>query len=293
MDRYQKSLIDLVRAALDEDIGKGDLTSQACLDPDPSEARIVAKSDGILSGMEPALAVYEIVDSANVVDFLKKDGDRFQSGDTIAEIRGFNQTILSSERIALNFLGHLSGIATLTGEFVEQLKGTGAQIFDTRKTTPGWRYLEKKAVTHGGGVNHRFGLYDMILIKDNHITCAGSIAKAVALIREFLSTPDFRLQFETDADQIEIEVEVTTEKQLAEAIEAGVDRLLLDNQSLESLAHLVAVARKLNPDVKLEASGNVTLYNAARIAATGVDFVSVGALTHSAPASDFSLQILD
>lgn len=291
MDAYQKSLTALVKAALAEDIGKGDLTSLACLEPNPVEGRIVAKSGGILSGVEPALTVFEIVDSANEVDFLKNDGDSFRVGDIIAKFAGFNQTVLASERVALNFLAHLSGIASLTSAFVTQLKGTNARILDTRKTTPGWRYLEKRAVTHGGGSNHRFGLYDMILIKDNHIACAGSVSAAVAQIREFLATPDFRLQFETSAAEIEIEVEVTSIEQLTEAIDAGVDRLLLDNQSTASLKKLVTTARKLAPKVKLEASGNVTLERVAEIAATGVDFISVGGLTHSAPASDFSLQI--
>ncbi|MCK4574667.1 MAG: nicotinate-nucleotide diphosphorylase (carboxylating), partial [candidate division Zixibacteria bacterium] len=159
-------------------------------------------------------------------------------------------------------------------------------------TTPGWRMLEKEAVEHGGGVNHRIGLFDMILIKDNHIAAAGSITNAVEKTREYLNTPDFRLQFEKKSDEIEIEVEVTSEDELTEAINAGVDRLLLDNQGLDALAKLVQRARSLNSNVKLEASGNVSLVTAADIAATGVDFISIGALTHSAPASDFSLKVI-
>jgi len=293
MDKYHQSMLELVKAALAEDIGKGDLTSLACLEPDPMKAEIVAKSNGVLSGVEPALLAFEIVDSANEVSFVREAGESFTEGDTIARIDGFNQTVLSSERVALNFLGHLSGIATHTAAFVGQIKGTGVRILDTRKTTPGWRYLEKTAVLHGGGANHRYGLYDMILIKDNHIASAGSIKKAVAQAKAFLETGDFRLQFEADADQIKVEVEVTSKEQLTEAIEAGVNRLLLDNQTVDSLSQLVVAARKLNTEVELEASGNVTLNTVASIAATGVDFISIGALTHSAPTSDFSLRVTE
>lgn len=293
MDIHQQAMLILVKAALAEDIGKGDLTSLGCLEPNPMKAEIVAKSHGVLSGVEPALLAFQIVDSANRIDFLKTVGESFAPGDRIAAIDGFNQTVLSAERVALNFLGHLSGVATLTAAFVEKVKGTEARILDTRKTTPGWRCLEKKAVVHGGGTNHRYGLYDMMLIKDNHIASAGSISRAVALAREFLGSGDFRLQFETEAEKIQIEVEVTTESELTEAIEAGVHRLLLDNQTPESLTELVTLARKLNSSVELEASGNVMLETVAEIAATGVDFISIGALTHSAPTSDFSLKVTD
>ncbi|UCG62514.1 MAG: carboxylating nicotinate-nucleotide diphosphorylase [Candidatus Zixiibacteriota bacterium] len=283
----------LVKAALGEDIGKGDLTSLACLEPARIKARISAKSDGVLSGVEPALMAFSFVDSANVVKPVKKDGEPFRPGDTIIEIEGFNQTVLTAERTALNFLAHLSGIATLTRQFVEKVAGTHCRILDTRKTTPGWRYLEKAAVAHGGGHNHRFGLYDMVLIKDNHIASAGTIKKAVEMTRAFLGTPDFRLQFESREEDIQIEVEVTTESELRDAIEAGVKRLLLDNQSVLSLKKLVALARKLDSTVELEASGNVTLETVAEIAATGVDFISIGSITHSAKASDFSLTVIE
>jgi nicotinate-nucleotide pyrophosphorylase (carboxylating) len=291
MDALHKSIVDLVRVALEEDIGRGDLTSLACLEPDPAQGRITAKSDGILSGVEPALLVFEKVDSANKIDFLISDGDSFSRGDTIARVDGFNQTLLASERVALNFLGHLSGIATMTGLFVACLAGTGCRVLDTRKTTPGWRYLEKRAVVHGGGLNHRLGLYDMVLIKDNHIASVGSIAVAVKAVREFMQTGDFRLQFDTEASTVLIEVEVTNEEQVTQAIESGVDRLLLDNQNEESLRTLVNLARELDPKVLLEASGNINLENANRMAATGVDFISVGTITHSSPVSDLSLTL--
>ncbi len=283
----------IVETALKEDVNKGDLTSLACLEPNPMKAKIVAKSEGILSGVKPALLAFDIVDSANVVRPLKSDSEPFVKGDVIFEIEGFNQTLLTSERTALNFLGHLSGIATLTGKFVERIKGTGCRILDTRKTAPGLRMLEKAAVVDGGGCNHRFGLYDMVLIKDNHIASAGSISDAVRRTREFLDTPEFRLQFDTKADDILIEVEVSTEAQLREAIDASVNRILLDNQSLEQLSHLVSVARQLNPSIELEASGNVSLETVAAIAATGVDFISIGALTHSAVSSDFSMRAVE
>lgn len=290
---HYPSVIQLVKAALAEDIRKGDITSLACLEPAPIKCKITAKSDGILSGTVPALIAFDIVDSANVIRPLKKDSEPFKAGDIVFEIDGFNQTVLTAERTALNFLARLSGVATLTGQFVARVAGTSCKILDTRKTTPGWRYLEKAAVVHGGGHNHRYGLYDMVLIKDNHISSAGSISKAVERTIAFLDTPEFRLQFETKADAIEIEVEVTNEDQVKEAIAAGVKRLLLDNQSLESLTNLVSVARNLDPSVKLEASGNASLETVGEIAATGVDFISVGAITHSARASDFSLTVIE
>ena len=283
------SIRTIVESALKEDIGKGDLTSLACMEPNPMNAQIKAKCDGKLSGVKPVLLAFDIVDSANIIRPLKNDSDRFSVGDIIFEIEGFNQTVLTVERTALNFLGHLSGVATLTNQFVEKVKGTDCKILDTRKTTPGMRMLEKEAVTHGGGYNHRIGLFDMILIKDNHIASAGSIANAIKQTNEFLDTSDFRLQFDTTRDTIEIEVEVATIDQLTEAIDCGVKRLLLDNQSLDSLSAMVQKARTLNSDVMLEASGNVNLETVASIAQTGVDYISIGALTHSAPIADFTL----
>ncbi len=283
------SIRTIVETALKEDIGRGDLTSLACIEPNPMTAQIKAKCDGFLSGVKPVLIAFDVVDSANIIRPIKNDGDSFATGDIIFEIEGFNQTVLTVERTALNFLGHLSGIASLTNQFVEKVKGTDCKILDTRKTTPGLRLLEKEAVTHGGGHNHRIGLFDMIIIKDNHIASAGSIAHAIKLTNQFLDTPDFRLQFDTTKDKIEIEVEVATTDQLTEAIDCGVMRLLLDNQSLDSLNAMVQKARAMNPAVMLEASGNVNLETVASIAQTGVDYISIGALTHSAISSDFTL----
>lgn len=288
-DNFQE-LRKIVEAALKEDIGRGDLTSLACLEPNPMDARIIAKSDGYLSGIKPLLLAFDIVDSANIIRPVKSDGDSYVKGDVIVEIEGFNQTVLTVERTAMNFIGHLSGVATLTSKFVEKIKGTSCKIIDTRKTTPGLRLLEKEAVRHGGGYNHRIGLYDMILIKDNHIASAGSISKALALTDEYLNSGDFRLQFNCKKEDIEIEVEIASEAQLIEAIEQGCKRVLLDNQTISSLTELVKTARKLNSEVKLEASGNVSLESVKAIAETGVDYISIGAITHSVLVSDFTLR---
>jgi nicotinate-nucleotide pyrophosphorylase (carboxylating) len=289
---FEHHLRELVRAAITEDIGPGDLTSLGCLEPDMIKAVIVAKSSGILSGLEPAILTFTMIDSANKFIALKESGNKFEPGETIIKLEGLNQTLLAAERAALNFLAHLSGVATLTRQFVEAVKGTNCKILDTRKTTPGFRMLEKRAVAHGGGINHRLGLYDMVLIKDNHIAACGSITEAVRQARDFLNSSDFRLQFDCNYEDVLIEVEVTNDAELTEAIENNIDRVLLDNQTPESLKKLVAKAHSMNPAVKLEASGNITLANAAEIAATGVDFISIGALTHSAPVSDFSMKVI-
>ncbi len=292
MDSIHPSIVSLVRAALEEDVGKGDVTSLACLEPEMIKARITAKSDGVLSGLIPARIAFEMVDSANTVEPALADGDEFSKGDVILEIEGLNRTILTAERTALNFLAHLSGVATQTNKFVSLVTDTKCRLLDTRKTTPGFRVLEKQAVAHGGGHNHRMGLYDMILIKDNHIAAAGSITAAIDRAREYLASADFRFQFECEPDTIGLEVEVTSPEELAEAIKAGAKRLLLDNQTPDSLRALVATSRKLNSHVELEASGNVTIDNVANVAATGVDYISIGALTHSAKASDFSMRVV-
>ncbi len=291
MDNLKQQRLNLVKQALNEDIGRGDLTSLACLEPNPVVGSVLAKSDGVLSGVVPALMAFKIVDSAIKIVSVKSDGEYFCKADTILEIDGFNQTILTAERTALNFMAHLSGIASLTNRYVKAVSHTDCRIIDTRKTTPGWRLLEKQAVVDGGGENHRMGLYDMILIKDNHIASAGSVRAAIITAREFLQSSDFRLQFDMTADEIIIEVEIVSADQLSEAIESGADRLLLDNRSNDELVKLVQLARRINPEIKLEASGNMTLDRVARVAETGVDFISVGALTHSAMASDFSLKV--
>jgi nicotinate-nucleotide pyrophosphorylase (carboxylating) len=280
-----------VELALLEDVGPGDITTLACIDSKTVRAEITAKSGGVLAGLTVAGAVFDKSDKNIKFSAARDDGDKFQKGDRVATITGDSRAILTAERTALNFLGHLSGIATLTSKFVEEVRGTKAKILDTRKTIPGMRYLEKYAVTCGGGVNHRFGLYDMALIKDNHITAAGSITEAVNRMKVFLTSKDFGKRFLANPMEIEIEVEVENEDQLKEAIACGVKRLLLDNQSPEMLTRLVKTARDFPEEVLLEASGNVSLENVALIARTGVDYISIGALTHSAPSADFSLNM--
>ena len=282
----------LIKAAITEDIGPGDITSNGSLQVERIKAVIVAKSTGVLSGIDCLEAVFKAIDPANEVTFVKSDGDSFEPGDEIVRLEGFNNTLLMAERTALNFLGHLSGVASMTNRYAEKIKHTEAVILDTRKTTPGMRLLEKKAVVDGGGKNHRIGLYDMILIKDNHIAAAGSITEAVKNCREYLNAPGFLSDIGIKSDQIQIEVEITDEAELKEAIGASVDQLLLDNQSTESLQSMVRLARQLDPGVKLEASGNVNLETVALIAETGVDFISVGAVTHTAPVADFSMRVI-
>lgn len=279
-----------VELALMEDIGPGDITTLGCLPDGVGKGEIVAKSDGFLAGLPLVETVFTKLDPKMRLDCLIYDSQPFRRGDRIAIIEGNRRALLTGERTALNFLGHLSGIATLTSKFVDKTRESGAKILDTRKTTPGLRHLEKYAVACGGGENHRYGLYDLALVKDNHIAAAGTITAAVENLRNFLKSKEFQEQFVTEPDDIEIEVEVTSEAELKEALDCGVNRLLLDNQTPDGLKKLVDVARALRPAVLLEASGNVTLDNVAALAASGVDFISIGALTHSAPSSDFSME---
>ncbi len=266
----------LIRLALREDIGSGDVTTEATV---PSGARgrgeIIAKARGIVCGLPVAAAAFRAVNEEISLIPRVRDGEPVQPGDVVAEVEGPLRGILAAERTALNFLSRLSGIATLTARFVEAVAPYRAVILDTRKTTPGWRVLEKYAVRCGGGRNHRMGLYDMVLIKDNHVKACGSIAEAVRRVRAAGVT-------------VPIEVEVQSLAELKETLELGVDRVLLDNFSVEEIAEAVRITAGRVP---LEASGGVTLENAAVIAATGVDYISVGALTHSAPALDLSLEL--
>ncbi|HEX4012698.1 MAG TPA: carboxylating nicotinate-nucleotide diphosphorylase [Candidatus Cybelea sp.] len=268
----------LVRAALLEDFGRGgDVTADAIVDPEQrARARIVARREGIVAGLDVALLAFSLLDAGVEFVRLAKDRDAIAAGGVIAEVRGRARTLLTGERTALNLLSHLSGIATATRRLVDLVAGTHAQIADTRKTTPGLRTLERYAVRCGGGRNHRFGLDDGILIKDNHLAIAGSIAAAVAAARL------------RAGHMVKVEVEVDTVEQLREALETPIDAVLLDNMTVAQLREAVEIvnARKIT-----EASGGVTDANVAAIAATGVDIVSVGWLTHSAPALDISLEI--
>lgn len=269
---------ELVARALAEDLGPGDITSEATVPENATAAaRISLKEPGIVFGLEVAEEVFR---QAGATGFEPLSAEGTWLDDVpleVARITGPARAILAGERTALNLLGHLSGVATTTSRFVAAIEGSGAVVLDTRKTTPGLRNLEKAAVEAGGGVNHRFGLYDAILVKENHIAMAGGVPEAIAACRA--STPD-----------LPIEIEAETLAQVEEAIELGVDRILLDNMDLTDLAAAVAARDGLaGGPVLLEASGGIDLETAGPIAATGVDFISVGSITHSAPTLDFSL----
>ena len=283
----------LVQLAFAEDLHKaGDLTSRALIDPlDQAEVHVVARQPGILAGSPVAEMVFAHVDSHIDWQPACDDGCQLQAGTVIARVTGSLQLLLAAERTALNFLTHLSGIATLTKQYVDQVAGTKAQVLDTRKTLPGWRRLEKYAVRCGGGTNHRIGLFDGILIKDNHLAgwsahnAEASIAAVIGRARQFLA----KLATEDDIpDDLPVEVEVDTLEQLAEVLPAGPDIVLLDNMDVATLSRAVAMRDETAGDVLLEASGGVNLDTIAAIAATGVDRISVGALTHSAIALDIA-----
>lgn len=266
-----------IQAALEEDIGSGDVTSEATLATHLDyRGRFVAKASGVVAGLEVVDSVLNTVDERIVFTPLVNDGDLVQRGLVIATVTGRARSLLTAERTALNFLQRMSGIATLTARFVAAVSGTEAIILDTRKTAPGLRLIDKWAVRLGGGQNHRYGLYDMVLIKDNHIVAAGGITPAVNLVRD------------RAAATMPIEVEVKTMEELQEALPLNVDRIMLDNMSLVEMEAAVGL---VNGRVPLEASGNVTLETVAAIAQTGVDFISSGALTHSVRALDVSLEL--
>lgn len=273
-----ESLIDL---ALREDLGEnGDVTSNCILNSDDEgQASIIVKKDGIIAGLPIAERVFKKVNPGLKVQNRVKEGSKVQRYEEVVRIIGPLAGILTAERTGLNFLQRISGIATLTAEFVRKVAGTKVRILDTRKTTPGFRVLEKYAVRAGGGRNHRFGLYDMVLIKENHIAAAGGIANAVEQTRENMKNRDFNLK---------IEVEVRNLSEVEQVLNLAVDRLMLDNMSLQKIREAVKLA---NGKVELEVSGGVTLETVKEIAETGVNYISVGALTHSAPSLDFSLLI--
>jgi nicotinate-nucleotide pyrophosphorylase (carboxylating) len=258
---------------LKEDIGQGDITTDAIVPEDhSSKAVIMAKAEGVVAGHRFAMEVFKSLDNNIRYEELKHDGERVQKGDEVAAISGKTCAILSGERVALNILQRLSGIATYTRRFVDAIAGTGAKILDTRKTSPGLRSMEKYAVRMGGGFNHRLNLGEMALIKENHIAVAGSIKEAVRRVRS--------------RSQVPLEVEVRTMAELHEAIETGVDRIMLDNWNIAAIRQAAALVHKRIP---LEVSGNMTVKRAAEAAQTGIDFISVGALTHSFTALDMTL----
>lgn len=263
-----------IRRALTEDLGDGDATTNSIVSPDARiEGLIKAKQQGVVAGLKVAALVFHALDQKIEFHASVKDGALIDDGIVVASIYGPARSILTAERTALNFLGRMSGIATLTRQFVERVSGTPAKILDTRKTAPGLRAIDKLAVRYGGGQNHRFGLFDMILIKDNHIDHAGNLRCAVELAR-------------AARGDLEIEVEARTLEHVKDAIDLGVKRILLDNMSLEMMTAAVRLNRGR---ARLEASGNVSLATVQQIAETGVNFISVGELTHSAKVFDFSL----
>jgi len=274
----------LIDAALSEDLGgnggirsmAGDITSRAVIPEDAElEAVLTTREDVVVAGLDVALDVFRRLDPEAVLEPQVNDGDHAAAGTVLARIKGQAQALLTAERTALNFIQHLSGIATLTRAYVEKIDGTGCVLLDTRKTIPGLRALAKYATRMGGARNHRTGLHDGVLIKDNHVALAGGVGEAVARAR--------------NAGLLDIEVECDTLDQVREALEAGADTLLLDNMDADTLRRAVALRNGANREVKLEASGGVTLENVRAIAETGVDFISVGRITQSAPAADMGL----
>ncbi len=296
-----------MRRALREDVGDGDLTTEWTIAPESVACgRFEARQPGVVSGLFPACLAYREVDPGLEFQAYLSDGDRVADGQLLAEVRGAARSVLTGERTALNFMRHLSGVATLTRRYVEAVRDTRARIVDTRKTTPGLRALEKRAVLHGGGENHRHGLYDMVLIKDNHIAAAGGVGAAVRLCRS---------KREQTGRRVAIEVETGDLPQVEEAVHSGADWIMLDNMSDETMRRAVQTVRAgqagradqadqadqagrsvragstQEQAIVIEASGRITLDRIEAVANTGVDIISIGALTHSAPALDISLTI--
>ncbi len=275
-------LSELVRAALAEDVGSGDVTTLATVPADRAgHARVIARAPGVVAGREAFAETYRQVDASVVVEFEKEDGHRVDVGDVIALARGAFASLLIAERVALNFLQRLSGVATQARRFSQAVAGTGARIVDTRKTTPGWRALEKAAVRAGGGFNHRMGLYDAYLIKENHVAGAGGIEAALAAAAA------------GNRARLPIEIEVRSAEELEAVLGSPhpPDRILLDNFGIDDLVPAVRRIRSVASPPLVEASGGISLATVRTVAETGVDWISVGALTHSAPALDLSCLI--
>lgn len=269
-------LDEMLMTALKEDVGTGDITTNCCVpEENVSYGEFIAKEDGVICGIDVASRVFSLVDASVSFKPLKKDGDAVKQGEVIAKIEGNSRSILTGERVALNFMQRLSGTATATAKAVNMVSGTGAKIVDTRKSTPMLRSLEKYAVRVGGGNNHRFNLADGVLIKDNHISAAGDIARAVGMARA--SVPHI----------MKIEVETETLEQVRQALDAGADIIMLDNMSDELMSQAVKL---IDGRALTEASGNMGERDLSQVAKTGVDFISIGALTHSVKAMDISLK---
>jgi nicotinate-nucleotide pyrophosphorylase (carboxylating) len=273
-------MFKLAAEFLAEDLSRGDITTEAVISPAiMARGRFIAKQDLILAGLEIADAVFAVLEAPVEIEAFVADGDRVKAGDVFARVRGPAEVLLTGERVALNVLQHLSGIATLTRAYVDAVAGTRAKIVDTRKTTPGLRMLEKYAVLMGGGHNHRFGLDDGVLIKDNHLALTGSVKEAVERARRKVGHLH------------KIEVEISNLDDLREALTAKADVILLDNMPVALVREAVQITRAQHPDVMLEASGAITLENVRQYAEAGVDYISVGAITHSAPAVDISFKL--
>ncbi|HEY0458504.1 MAG TPA: carboxylating nicotinate-nucleotide diphosphorylase [Pyrinomonadaceae bacterium] len=282
MNLFENSyILASIAEFISEDLGRGDITTQACVATDVrGQGRFLAKENLVVCGLDVAEAVFIHLDEESPeIEAAAAEGDAVEAGTVFATLRGYADVLLAGERTALNLIQRMSGIATLTRQYVKAVEGTGAQIVDTRKTTPGLRMLEKYAVTIGGGKNHRLGLDDGVLIKDNHIALAGGITEAVTLAKKMVGHLH------------KIEVEISNWAQLREAVEAGADIVMLDNQTPEEAEKLVEMARQLNPSVLIEASGGMELDRVRAYADAGVDLISVGKLTHSARAVDISFKI--
>ena len=278
------TLPDLIGLALAEDLGPtGDVTAEAFIPSDlQSRARVVSRCDCVVSGLDVAREVFHRVDPMLAVTLLRAEGEHLSPGDILLEVKGSTRSILSAERTVLNFLGRLCGIASLSRRYAEAVKGTGVTLLDTRKTTPGWRLLEKAAVKAGGCTNHRTGLYDAVLVKDNHLAALGDLSLLQPVIT----------RLRKDRPGLPVEVEADTLEQTAQLLGmSGIDVILLDNMTPEQMRAAVAMRNELAPGVRLEASGGVTLDGIPLIASTGVDRISVGALTHSALNADLSLEV--
>ena len=278
--QYENLITKLLDLGIEEDINTGDITTESIIPATMNAvATMTAKQAGVISGLEIVRMVYERFQQDVVFTPYFKDGDAVEKGDVILKIEASYPTLLRGERLSLNLFQRMCGIATETAKYVRELADTHTELLDTRKTAPGLRVLDKMAVKHGGGTNHRMGLYDMAMIKDNHIKMAGGIAKAVEQVRAKI------------APEIKIEVETTNLDEVRQAIAAGADIIMLDNMDNATMTEATAIIKAANPAIKTEASGNMNIPRLKEVAATGVDYISVGALTHTVKAMDISMNI--
>ena len=278
--QYENLINKLLDLGIEEDINTGDITTESIIPASMNGvATMTAKQDGVISGLDIVKMVYNRFQSDVVFTPYFKDGDSVQKGDVILKIEATYPTLLRGERLSLNIFQRMCGIATETAKYVKELEGMHTELLDTRKTAPGLRVLDKMAVKHGGGTNHRMGLYDMAMIKDNHIKMAGGIAKAVEQVRARI------------AEGIKIEVETTNLEEVNQAIDAGADIIMLDNMDNQTMTEAVKIIHAANKGIKTEASGNMSIPRMKEVAATGVDYISVGALTHTVKGMDISMNI--